>query len=122
MTTRELTVTLPETLAEEAEATGLLRNSELERILREELRRRRVDELFQLADDMASLDLPPMSLEEVQAEIDEARRDRDDRNGDRSTPAYRLPYDQWVKHFDAWLASRQSRNPDVDDSRDSIYR
>lgn len=32
-----------------------------------------------------------------------------------------IPYDQWSREFQAWVASHQSRNPDFDDSRESIY-
>ncbi|HZZ26684.1 MAG TPA: hypothetical protein VFE46_01650 [Pirellulales bacterium] len=32
-----------------------------------------------------------------------------------------LPPDQWRRQFNAWLGSLKSRNPNVDDSRDSIY-
>ena len=29
--------------------------------------------------------------------------------------------EQWIKRFDAWVASHTGGNPDMDDSRDSIY-
>jgi hypothetical protein len=32
-----------------------------------------------------------------------------------------LPYDEWSGEFHRWLSSHPSRNPHVDDSRDSIY-
>ena len=32
-----------------------------------------------------------------------------------------LPLEQWLRDFDAWVADHQSRNPRVDDSRESIY-
>lgn len=32
-----------------------------------------------------------------------------------------VPYDQWREDFRAWVASHRSRNPDFDDSRESIY-
>src|SRR5436309_3474037 len=43
MATLELTVTLPEGVAREAEANGLLTSDALERLLREEIRRRQQD-------------------------------------------------------------------------------
>ena len=76
MATREITVTLPKALVEEAEATGLLRSETIERLLREELRRRRVDDLFHAADRLAALEQPPLTEDELNAEIDRARRQR----------------------------------------------
>ena len=32
-----------------------------------------------------------------------------------------LPLDEWLRHYDAWVTGRFSRNPHVDDSRESIY-
>lgn len=32
-----------------------------------------------------------------------------------------LPIDKWLSIFDAWVAGLESRNPPVDDSRESIY-
>lgn len=32
-----------------------------------------------------------------------------------------MPFDQWNAEFKAWVAAHQSRNPDFDDSRESIY-
>jgi replicative superfamily II helicase len=29
--------------------------------------------------------------------------------------------EQWIERFDAWQATLKPRNPNVDDSRDSIY-
>ncbi len=36
-----------------------------------------------------------------------------------STPP--IPYEEWARLFDAWLRDQRSRNPNVDDSRESIY-
>ena len=33
-----------------------------------------------------------------------------------------LPTEEWLRQFDAWVAELQSRNPRVDDSRESIYQ
>ena len=60
----------------EAQEAGLLQPAEIERLLREELRRRRVDELFATADNLAALDLPPLTEEELEAEIAAARQAR----------------------------------------------
>jgi hypothetical protein len=76
MPTREFTLTLPETLAKEAEAVGLLRPEALEHLLREEIRRRQVGVLFAAADRLAALAEPPLTPDEVAAEIAAARRER----------------------------------------------
>jgi hypothetical protein len=57
----ELTVKLPENLAREAAAVGLLQSEALERLLREALRRRRSQDLFAAADRLAALDLPALT-------------------------------------------------------------
>ena len=36
-------------------------------------------------------------------------------------PDQQLSYDEWSGEFQKWLASHPSRNPNFDDSRDSIY-
>ena len=70
----EIRVKLPEPLVREAEASGLLRPESMELLLRWELRRRRVDELFAAADRLADLPEPPLTPAELQAEIDRVRR------------------------------------------------
>ena len=72
----DIRIDLPESILKEAKEAGLLQPAEIERLLREELRRRRVDELFATADNLAALDLPPLSEEELEAEIAAARQAR----------------------------------------------
>lgn len=74
--TVELTVTLPEQVAREAEANGLLKSEVLERLLRAEMRRRRVGELFDAADRLAAVPEPPLTDAEVLAEIQAVRAER----------------------------------------------
>lgn len=69
-------ITLSDELAREAERAGLLTPGEVERMLRERLKARQVDELFDAMDRMAAVDEPPMTPEEVQAEIKAARAAR----------------------------------------------
>lgn len=38
---------------------------------------------------------------------------------DESLPT--LPLDQWLLQFDAWVGDHESRNPRLDDSRESMY-
>ncbi len=72
----ELKLTLPDSLAREAEASGLLTPEAIEALLREEIRRRHVNQLFEAADRLANLDMPPLTEAEVEAEIEAARRSR----------------------------------------------
>lgn len=71
-----LTLTLPDSLAREAEAGGLLTPQALESLLRSELRRRRVDHLFDAVDRLATLAVPPLTEAEVEAEIQAVRTAR----------------------------------------------
>jgi len=73
MTQVELKLALPDPLARDAEAAGLLTPEAIERLLREEVRRRRVDRLFDAADRLAALAIPPLTEAEDEAEIQAAR-------------------------------------------------
>ena len=70
----ELRLTLPDSLAREAEAKGLLTPQALESLLRAELQRGRVSQLFQAADRLAML--PPLTEAEVEAEIQAVRAEK----------------------------------------------
>ena len=72
----ELTLTLPASLAREAEDQGLLTSPMLEALLRAEVQRRRVAQLFDAADRLAALPLAPLSEAEVEAEIHAVRAER----------------------------------------------
>ena len=70
-------IELPDQLAKEAQRAGLLTPATIEKFLREQLRTRRVDELFAAMDRMATVDQPsPMSPEEVAEEIAAMRAER----------------------------------------------
>lgn len=71
MTTLE--VDLPESLAKEAKAAGLLAPEALGRLLREALREKRIQRLTAAREKLAADPLPPMTPEEIQAEIDAYR-------------------------------------------------
>lgn len=75
----EITLTLPEKLAEEAESAGLLKSEFIASLLRAEIRRRRVNRLFATADRLAGLD-EPLSEAEIAAEIQAARAARRQRH------------------------------------------
>lgn len=72
----EIRLRLPDSVAREAEASGLLDPDSLESLLREELRRRRVNGLFAAADRLAALSSPPLTAEEVESEIRAVRAGR----------------------------------------------
>ena len=69
----EIRLSLPDSVAREAEAKGLLKPESLESLLREELRRRRVDGLFAAADRLAEVSLPPLTDVEIEAEVQAVR-------------------------------------------------
>ena len=73
MTTLQVKLELPDPLAKEAQAAGLLDPEQLERMLREALRVKRVEKLAAAREVLAANPLPPMTLEEIQAEIDAYR-------------------------------------------------
>lgn len=83
MAALKLNLDLPEDLTREARDQGLLTPQAIETLLREELRRRKAAEFFQTADRLAADGTPPMSNEEIEAEIDAARAERRRRDADR---------------------------------------
>jgi post-segregation antitoxin (ccd killing protein) len=64
----EVILTLPDDLAKEAKANGLLKSELIASLLKAEIRRRKINKLFLAADRLAELD-EPLAEEEVQAEI-----------------------------------------------------
>ncbi len=71
----EILLTLPDNLAREAEANGLLKPEFIASLLRTEIRRRRVNKLFAAADRLADLDAPVTDAE-IETEIAASRRER----------------------------------------------
>jgi hypothetical protein len=45
----------------------------------------------------------------------------DKKLNEESAPAPLLPFESWLREFDAWVSNQRTRNPHFDDSRDSIY-
>ena len=70
-------ITLPDQLAQEAHRAGLLTPEAIERMVRTHLRAERVEKLKQARHTLAVDPLPPRTPEEIQAEIDAYRPDRD---------------------------------------------
>ncbi len=66
-------IELPDALATQAKNAGLLEPQALERMLREALLAKRVEGLVEARDVLAANPLPPMTSEEIQAEIDAYR-------------------------------------------------
>jgi len=76
MTTVEVKLDLPDRLAKAAKDAGLLVPEALERIIAEALRRQTFDELLSVADRVETAGVPPMSVEELNAEIQAYRMER----------------------------------------------
>jgi hypothetical protein len=76
MTSIDLTLNLPDELAAQAEAAGLLSPRELARLLRAEIKRKAAAELVAGANRAAAAGSKPMSLREIQKIVDEVRSER----------------------------------------------
>ena len=75
-----LELQLNDNLAQEAKANGLLEPAVIENMLRSELKRRRVDKLFEAADRLGADGAPNITEAEIEAEITAARADKRDRD------------------------------------------
>jgi len=69
MVTYALKLQIGEGLFQDAKLAGLLAPEAIEDMLRKEIKRRRVNKLFEFADRLAKVDLPVLSMAEVEAEI-----------------------------------------------------
>ena len=73
----EPSVTFPDGLASEAAQEGLLTPQAIEKLLREAMeQRRQIDGFFATVERLRAPDIPPMSEEEIQAEVDAIRTER----------------------------------------------
>lgn len=73
----DIKLILPDDLAREAADRGLLTAEALQQLLDTEVaRRRKLDQLAMTMDRLAALDLPPLSDEDLNAEIKAARAER----------------------------------------------
>lgn len=66
-------IDLSDQLAQEAQRAGLLSATAIEKLLRAALRSERIELMTQTRDQLAAQPLPPMSPDEIQAEIDAYR-------------------------------------------------
>jgi hypothetical protein len=74
MVTLDFKIKLPDRLRKQAERADLLSPEAIERLLCEELRRQRLAGFFDAANRLAGLDIPPLTEEEIEAEIRLARK------------------------------------------------
>jgi hypothetical protein len=70
-----ITVSLPDDLAQQAQAAGLLRPAAIETLLREAMKRRNIGELFASIDKLNALE-PALTEAEIDAEMAAARAKR----------------------------------------------
>jgi hypothetical protein len=70
-----ITVSISDELARQAQSAGLLRSEAIEALLREAMKKRQVDKLFATMDKLAALE-PKLTEEEIDAEIATARAER----------------------------------------------
>ncbi len=70
-------IELPEATAQAARAAGLLTPQALARLLDEALKRQQAaDALLSIADRVAAAGIPPLSMDEINAEVKAARAER----------------------------------------------
>ena len=69
-------IDLPEATAQAARDAGLLTPQALAHLLNDALRRKAVGELFQKMDELADANFPPMTMEQIQAEVSAVRAER----------------------------------------------
>lgn len=81
MTTLELKLNLPDRLAREAQAAGLLTPEALAQLLKDAMRRRAGQALLAGAARATAAGSQPLSMKEIQAEVNAVRRARKPRAG-----------------------------------------
>lgn len=74
MMTLQVKLDLPDNLAKEASNLGLLEPQALQTMLREAVRRRRIARLTEARERVAAAGIPPLTMDEIQAEIEAERR------------------------------------------------
>jgi hypothetical protein len=76
MTNLELKLSLPDALAQEAKRMGLLEPENLQTLLREAVRSRRLERLAEARKRIAEAGIEPLTMEEIQAEIEADRAEQ----------------------------------------------
>lgn len=74
MTTLEMKLTLSDRLTKEAQAAGLLNPKAIEKLLREAVRRQALRQFLSVSDQVAAKGIKPMSLDEIQEEVNAVRK------------------------------------------------
>ncbi len=69
MTEVQLTLNLPDSLAQAAMSAGLLLPDAIEKMLDEALRQRAIDSFFVAADKLSTANFPPITLQDIQNEV-----------------------------------------------------
>ena len=72
----ELVVRLPDELAQRAKRAGLLSDSAIQELLEDAMRRQAGRWLLDIADRVHAAGIPPMSMEEIDAEVKAVRAER----------------------------------------------
>lgn len=76
----KIQIEVPDATAQAAQAAGLLTPQAMERLLSNALRKQKAAEyLLAVADEVAAANVPPMTMEEIQAEVTAARAERKQR-------------------------------------------
>lgn len=73
MTTVNLTLNLPDGLAQAASSAGLLFPDIIEKMLADALKKQTIDSFFSAADKLSASNLVPMTLKEIQGEVEICR-------------------------------------------------
>ena len=82
----ELVVKLPDSLAQRARSAGLLTDGAIQRLLEDAMRRESGRRLLQVAERLHAAGVPPMSEDEVVAEVKAERAERRLREAQGQTP------------------------------------
>ena len=69
-------IDLPDELAQRAKREGLLSDSAIQRLLEEAMRREAGRKLLEIAQRVQAAGIPPMTMDEIQAEVDAVRAER----------------------------------------------
>ena len=75
-TTVEVKLDLPDALAQEVTRMGLLEPNALQAMLRDAVRARRIERLAEARKKIAAAGVPPLTMEEINAEIKADRAER----------------------------------------------
>lgn len=76
MTTIDIKLQLPDEVAQEAAAQGLLTAATVEQLIRAELKRRKTEQLFAIMDRLADADKGTLTEQDIDAEINAYRAER----------------------------------------------